>query len=153
MQAIRRSVENAHGRPQEFFPGECNVNILLIAVRLLTMQCKWTFTDRLTRSSRQHHKEYAQCYDNSQKKCGLLSTIARFIAIIIKIGYLQIFKARYLFSQKYCHGRQRNHNLWLYFTKQLELETSGIPSKAINHPFHKILLLFADFFTGNAHHT
>jgi len=105
MQTVGRSVEYAHGRPQKFFPGEGNVNILLILVRLLTMQCKWTFTARFTHSTRQHHKENAPCYDNSQKKCGLLATISRFVTIIFKIGYLQIFKARYLFSQKHCHGR------------------------------------------------
>jgi len=38
-------------------------------------------------------------------------------------------------------------------THKQELQTSGISSKAINHPFSKTLLVFADFFTGNTHHT
>jgi len=33
-----------------------NVNILLILVRLLTMQCKYTFTKLFTVSTRIHHK-------------------------------------------------------------------------------------------------
>jgi len=39
-----------HGRPQKLFPGR-NVEILLILFRLLTMQCKWTFTERFTLST------------------------------------------------------------------------------------------------------
>jgi len=35
----------------ENFPGEDNVEIFLIDVRLLTVQCKWTFTKRFTLSS------------------------------------------------------------------------------------------------------
>jgi len=36
-----------HGSLQKFFLG-VNVEILLILFRLLTMQCKWTFTKRFT---------------------------------------------------------------------------------------------------------
>jgi len=68
MQTIGRSVEYTHARLHNFFPGESYVNISLILVRLLTMQCKWTFTDRFTHSTRQHHNENALCYDSSQKK-------------------------------------------------------------------------------------
>ena len=39
-----------HERPQKFFQGEY-VDILLILFRLLTMQCKWTFTKRFTLST------------------------------------------------------------------------------------------------------
>jgi len=39
-----------HERPQKFFQGEY-VDILLIVFRLLTMQCKWTFTKRFTLST------------------------------------------------------------------------------------------------------
>jgi len=38
-------------------------------------------------------------------------------------------------------------------TQKYELQTSEISSKAINHPFNKTLLAFADFSTGNTHHT
>jgi len=44
-----------------------NVNILLILFRLLTMQCKCTFTKRFTVSTRLHRKANAPCYDNSHK--------------------------------------------------------------------------------------
>jgi len=40
----------SHGHPQKFVPGG-NVEILLICSRLLTMQCKWTFTKRFTHST------------------------------------------------------------------------------------------------------
>jgi len=36
--------------------------------------------------------------------CASLSAIARYIMIIFTIGYLQIFKEGYFFSQTYCHG-------------------------------------------------
>jgi len=56
-----------------------NVNILLILVRLLTMQC--------TRSRNilpfLHDKENSPCYDNSHKKCFSVATIARYVAIIL----------------------------------------------------------------------
>jgi len=44
------------------FSREGNVNILLVLVRLLTMQYKRTFTKRLTFSTRLHHRENARCY-------------------------------------------------------------------------------------------
>ena len=50
------------------FSRGCNVNILLIFVRLLTMQCKRKFTKRFTFSPRLRHKENAPCYDNSHKR-------------------------------------------------------------------------------------
>jgi len=34
-----------HGRPQKFFHGVGNVDILLIVLKWLTMQCKWTFKE------------------------------------------------------------------------------------------------------------
>jgi len=34
----------------------------------------------------------------------------------------------------------------------LELQTSDMSSKAIKHPFNTTLLVFADFFSVNAHH-
>jgi len=37
-----------------------------------------------------------------------LAAVARYIAIIFSIRYLQIFKAGYFFSQKYCHGYHKN---------------------------------------------
>jgi len=40
----------------EIFPGGGNVDILLIFFRLLTMQCKWTFTKHITLSAQ---KEFA----------------------------------------------------------------------------------------------
>jgi len=44
------------GVRRNFSRGGGNVNILLILVRLLTMQCKRTFTKRFTISTRLHHK-------------------------------------------------------------------------------------------------
>ena len=41
----------SHGRPQKFFQGGGNIEILLIFYWLLTMQCKWTFTKRFTLST------------------------------------------------------------------------------------------------------
>jgi len=43
--------------------------------------------------------------------------------------------------------------LFVSATQKQELQTSRISSKAMNHPFNKTLLVFADFFTVNAHHT
>ena len=43
---------SSHGRPQKFFQGG-NVDILLIILRLLTLQCKWTFTKRFPVSTPQ----------------------------------------------------------------------------------------------------
>jgi len=41
-----------YGRPHKIFPEEgCNVEILLIRFRLLTMEGKWTFTKRVTLST------------------------------------------------------------------------------------------------------
>jgi len=37
----------------EIFPGGGNLDILLIIFKLLTMQCKWTFTKRFTLSTPQ----------------------------------------------------------------------------------------------------
>jgi len=47
--------------PAVFFQGG-NVDIFLILFRLLTMQCKWTFTKRFTPTSQ---KEIAPFYSNS----------------------------------------------------------------------------------------
>jgi len=38
-------------------------------------------------------------------------------------------------------------------TQKQKLQTIGISSEAINHPFNNTLHVFADFFTGNADHT
>jgi len=69
-----------------------NINILLISVRLLTMQWKCTFAKRCTVSTRLHHKENAPCYDNIHKKCASLAAIATYFTIIFTTGYLQITK-------------------------------------------------------------
>jgi len=37
---------HSHGRPQKFFQGGGNVDILLVFFRLLVMQRKWTYTKR-----------------------------------------------------------------------------------------------------------
>jgi len=34
-----------------------------------------------------------------------------------------------------------------------DLQTSGISSKAVNHPFNKTSLVFADIFTENTEHS
>jgi len=69
----------------EIFPGGETSTLF----RLPSMQCKWMFTKRLHFL---HHKENAQCYGNSHKKCASLAAIARYVTIISTIGYLQIFK-------------------------------------------------------------
>ena len=79
---------------------------------------------------------------------------------MLTIDYLQIFQSRYFFSKKHCNGlltKAQIMTLVLFgrivgVTCRQELETSGILSKAINHPFKKTLLA-ADLFTVNAHHT
>jgi len=48
----------------EFFPGVCNIHIVLILFRLLTIQCNWMFTKVWPFP---HHKQNTQCYGNSQK--------------------------------------------------------------------------------------
>ena len=70
-----------------------NVNILLILFRLLTMQCKRTFTKRFTHSMQ---KEIDPFYGDGHKKCTSLAAVARYIATSEKIDYLQIFHAGYL---------------------------------------------------------
>ena len=45
-----RKVTSRHGRPQKIFHRGGNVENLLMLFRLLTMQCKWTFTKRFTLS-------------------------------------------------------------------------------------------------------
>jgi len=60
------------------------VDILLVIFKLLTMQCKWTFTKRCTLSAPQN----AQCFGNNYKKCALLAAIARYITIIYTVDYL-----------------------------------------------------------------
>ena len=80
---------------RNFFRG--GVEILLILLRLLTMQSKRTFTKRFTLSA---PKEIAPFYGNSYKKCTSLAAIVRYIAISYKIGYLQIFETGYFFAKK-----------------------------------------------------
>ena len=76
-----------HGRPQKFFQGG-SVNILLILVKLLTMQCKCTFTKRFTPYTR---------LQQSQKKCASLAAISRHVTIIFTIGCLSAdFQSRAL---------------------------------------------------------
>ena len=38
-----------------------------------------------------------------------------------------------------------------FVSHKQELETSGITSKVIKHPFNKTLLVFVDFLTVNGH--
>ena len=60
----------------EIFQGG-NVDILLILSRLLTIQCKQTFTKRFTHSMQ---KEITPFYSNNHKKRTSLAVIARYIA-------------------------------------------------------------------------
>jgi len=66
-----------------------NVDILLVVFRLVTMQCKWTFTKLFTLS-----KPQRKCLMSRQQsqKCASLEAIARYITIIYSIDQLQIFK-------------------------------------------------------------
>jgi len=77
-----------------------NVGILLFILKLLTMQCKLTFTNRLPFLN---HKA-----NNNHKKCASLAAIARYVTIVHIAGYLQIFNAGYFFTSKHCHGLQRS---------------------------------------------
>jgi len=104
----------AHGRPQKIFQ-EGNVDILLIFVRLLTIQCKWTCTKCFYLSTLQRKCPVLR---QESQKCASLTAWARYITIIYTIGYLQIFREGQFFSKKHCqyHGLERNHKLWLHFT-------------------------------------
>ena len=82
------------------FPGG-NVDILLILFRLLTMQCKRTFTKRFTLSSQ---KEIVPFYSNSNKNFASLAAIARYIAISHKRDYLQILSRVLFYKEANCHG-------------------------------------------------
>ena len=83
------------------------------------MQCKCAFAKHFSLTTRLHHKENALCYNNGHKKCASLAAIARYIPIIFTIGYLQIFKARYLFSQKYFHGLTNPQIMTLFYLARL----------------------------------
>jgi len=113
------------------------------------------FTKHFTLSTRVHHKENAPCYNNSHKAYGSLKAIARYITITFTIGYLQIFKAGCFFSEVLSRSLTKPQIMTLFYlgwlisvTLQQALKTSGISSKAINHTFNKILLVFADFLRG-----
>ena len=55
---------------------------------------------------------------------------------------------------KHCHGRWRNHKLWLKFTSyDLSASLRNKSCKRLRSRRNKALLVFADFFTVNAHHT
>jgi len=93
-------ISRHRGRPQKFFQEGGNVEILLILFRLLTMQCKWTFTKRFTLSTPQR-----QCpiLRQESQKCTSLAAIATsqvYCDIIYTIGYLQIFQSRALFFKE-----------------------------------------------------
>jgi len=96
-----------------------NVNIVINFLGSLTMQCKCTFTKHLSLTTRLHHKENDLCYNNGHKKYASLAAIARYIPIIFTIGYLQTFKAGYLFSQKYCHGLTNPQIMTLFYLARL----------------------------------
>ena len=63
-----------HGRPQKVIQGGGNVDILLIIFKLLTIQCKWTFTKRFTLSTSQ--RKWPMLPKKSQK-CAPLAAIPR----------------------------------------------------------------------------
>jgi len=44
MMVVLTNMPDSHGCPRKFFQWEENVHILLILFKLLTIQCKWTFT-------------------------------------------------------------------------------------------------------------
>ena len=69
----------SHGRPQKFFQGGGNVDVLLILFRLLTMQCNWTFIKHFTLSTPQ--RKLPMIRQQSQK-CASLAVITRYITII-----------------------------------------------------------------------
>ena len=79
------------------FSREGNVDIFLVLFRLLTMQCKRTFTKRFTLSTQ---KEITPFYGISHKKFTSLAATARYIGISYKKDYLQIFQARYFFTKQ-----------------------------------------------------
>jgi len=63
-----KNPSDAHGFPQNFFQVGGNVDTLFIIFRLLTFQCKWTFTKRFTVST-------------PQRKC-LMKASDRFASIL-----------------------------------------------------------------------
>jgi len=65
-----------------FSRGGGNVSILLILVRLLTIQYK--YTKRFTVSTKLRHKENAPCYDNSHKNALRRSHSQVYIMIIFQ---------------------------------------------------------------------
>jgi len=136
----------------EIFPEGGNVNILLVlADDPMQTYIHETFYQFYTTAPKEN--AHVTIMVTKLRSVGSRNPVA-YITIIFTIGYLQIFKAGYFFSQKYCHGLTKPQIRTLFYLARLinviqkhELQTSGILSKAINHPFSKILLVFADFFT------
>jgi len=96
----------------------------------MSRKWSWASAEIFTGGQRQHFAKLSQVADDAmqmyvretlflyytttpKRKCPTLQlsqkmrffgNLARYIPIIFKIGYLQMLKAGYLFSQKCCHG-------------------------------------------------
>ena len=87
-------ISEYNGRPNNFSRGDI-VSLFLTLFRLLYMQCKWIFTKHFTLSTPQ--RKCPVLWQQSQKWASL-AAIAKYIMIIFSIGYLQIFKTGYFFT-------------------------------------------------------
>ena len=123
------------------------------------MQFKWMFIRRFTLST----QKIAPVYGNSHKKCTSLAAIARYITIRIscktRLSTNFLSRIAYFFTKKQVSMVFNKITILSLFylarlvsiTGKHELQTSKIPSRAIKPTFNKSLLVFTDFFTGNAH--
>jgi len=114
-----------------------NIDILLIVSRLLTMQCKWTFTKHFTLPN---HIKCPMLWQQSQK-CASLAALTRYITIIYTCNKLPAdFKsgpAR--FKEALPWYLTKPQIVTVFFlarlvsvTSKQELQPSGISSKAVN---------------------
>jgi len=78
MERAPSALDPFHWRPQKFFQGGDNVDILLILFRFMTMQLKRMFAKRFTHSTQ---KEIAPFDGNNHKKCTSVTAIARHFEI------------------------------------------------------------------------
>jgi len=100
-----------------------NVTILLIFVRLLTIQCKCTFKKRFAVSTSLHRKEKPNIIRQQSQKCASLAAIARYVAINFTVSYLQIFNPVFIVAYMcYAHSDRSFDMLFaVVYAKLLEM--------------------------------
>jgi len=109
----------------EIFPAVCNIHIVLILFRLLTMQCNWMFTKVWQFP---YHKQNTQCYSNSQKNCASLA------APLLFKQYKTAWLAPYHYQQSLRRCIQQSHAVLPDFRKlyrQISQKNSQIWQKRI----------------------